>query len=79
MLKKKDLIAEIRQLQKKIRARPKQEIQHVSIGLLEEMTLDQLQLKLADVKRERKEEEERRRQSNNKKKEEFKGTLNQKK
>ena len=51
MMKKKDLIAEIRELEKKIRARPKQEIEYVSIGLLEEMTLDQLQLKLADVKR----------------------------
>ena len=43
------------------------------------MTLDQLQMKLMDVKRERKEEEERRRNANNKKKEEFKDTLNSKK
>lgn len=49
------------------------------MGLLEEMTLDQLQMKLMDVKRERKEEEERRRNANNKKKEEFKDTLNSKK
>ena len=51
MLKRKDLIAEIRELQKKIRARPKQEIEYVSIGLLEQMTLDQLQERLSDVKR----------------------------
>ena len=51
----------------------------MSIGLMEEMTLDQLTSKLADVKRERREEEERRRESNNKKKEEFKGTINSKK
>ena len=55
MLKRKDLIAEIRELQKKIRARPKQEIEYVSIGLLEQMTLDQLQERLSDVKRQRKE------------------------
>ena len=55
MLKRKDMIAEIRELQKKIRARPKQEIEYVSIGLLEQMTLDQLQERLSDVKRQRKE------------------------
>lgn len=51
MIKRKQLIAEIRELEKKIKARPKTEIEHVSIGLLEEMTLDQLQQKLSDVKR----------------------------
>ena len=79
MLKRKQLIQEIKQLQKKIKARPKQEIQYVSIGLLEEMTLDELQLKLKNVKREQKEEQERRRESNIKRKEDFKGTINQKK
>ncbi len=56
MQKKKDLIFQIRQLEKKIRARPKQEIEFVSIGLLEEMTLDQLQQKLRDVRKEQKQE-----------------------
>lgn len=51
MQKKKELILQIRQLQKKIKARPKQEIEFVSMGLLEEMTLDQLQQKLNEVKR----------------------------
>ena len=50
MQKKKDLISEIRELEKKIKARPKQEIQYVSIGLLEEMTLDQLRSRLDEVK-----------------------------
>ena len=79
MLKKKELIQEIKQFQKKIKARPKQEIEYVSIGLLEEMTLDQLQQKLTDVKRDRKEEQEKKRQVNNKKKEDFKETINDKK
>lgn len=68
MQKKKELIEEIRELEKKIRARPRQEIEYVSIGLLEEMTLDQLQQRLSDVRRERKEEEDKRRESNIKKK-----------
>lgn len=50
MQKKKELIFEIRELEKKIKARPKQEIEYVSMGLLEEMTLDELKVKLNQVK-----------------------------
>jgi hypothetical protein len=48
-------------LEKKIRARPRQEIEYTPIGLLEEYTLDQLQERLQEVRRERKEEEDKRR------------------
>lgn len=57
MAKRKELIQEIRELEKKTKAQPKQEIEHVSIGLLEEMTLEQLRTRLSDVRKEQREEE----------------------
>ena len=35
MAKKKELIQEIKELEKKIKARPQKEIEYVSIGLME--------------------------------------------
>ena len=40
MAKKKELIQEIKELEQKIKARPKKEIEYVSIGLMQEMTLE---------------------------------------
>ena len=79
MAKKKELITQIRQLEKKIRARPKADLEYTSIGLLEELTLDDLRIRLQDVKQQRKDEEEKKRQENIQKKESFKDSISQKK
>ena len=66
-------------MEKRIKARPKAEIEYISIGLLEELNLDQLKLRLNEVKEQQKKEEEERRAANNQKKESFNQSINQKK
>ena len=64
MHKKKQLISEIRDLEQKIKIRPKADVEYSSFGLMEEMNLEQLRLRLHNAKQQRKDEEEKKRQEN---------------